>query len=69
MSEPISDVSTTKGASFILENLAFFERQRQRRDALLVTENQGMIQLQTPLETLTPEIWVLITYSLRTLHW
>lgn len=69
MSEPISDVSTTKGASFILENLAFFERQRQRRDALLVTAKQGMIQLQTPLERLTPEIWVLITYNLQTLHW
>lgn len=37
MSEPISDVSTTKGASFILENLAFFERQRERHHTLLVT--------------------------------
>lgn len=37
MSEPISDVSTMKGASFILENLAFFERQREKHHTLLIT--------------------------------
>lgn len=37
MSEPISEVSTTKGASFILENLAFFERPREKHHTLVVT--------------------------------
>lgn len=40
MSEPISDVSTTKGASFMLENLAFFRREKEKAsDAISTMQN------------------------------
>lgn len=68
MSEPISDVSTTKGASFILENLAFFERQREKHDVTSNMQSNGMWQLQTALERWISEVWVLITCRLQYLH-
>lgn len=50
-SEPISDVSTTKGASFMLENLAFFKEKKKKHQMLSVPCKTW--QLQTALDRQT----------------
>lgn len=42
-SEPISDVSRTKGASFLVENLAFFGRKSRLDIMTSQTEQLGLI--------------------------